>query len=632
MNSSGIRSFAANIHARFMRHWIVWICLGVFALVVVLINPVRETAMGDDWAYALTVKHLLDTGHYELSDWSGANMPFQIYWGSLFARVLGYSHSSLRISTLVLAFLGLIAFYHLAREHGLGADQAGMLMLCLLSSPLVLRLSFDFHTDLPFLSCLIVALMLYTRAIRLHSYAVVFLASIAASMAILTRQFGVAVIAGVFSLWILKKECRKEAMFFLTGMALPVIACVWQITAGVLTPNRVAQNIRLAQSTYFADPGLVLTNLLWRPTVILQYLALFCSPLIFPTLLVLGFHGFSNRIRRFFLGALLSAAFSMIILGMGADWLGIGSRAAFGARQTFAITYGMALLLVGLWLIRAWGEMKKERHRDTDSRKGKPSIILFSACTVCLLACLLYGHFAAGRALLMPNIPWGFRELSRMWILTRLILTLFCLLGAVLFALVFILRYDGKGLRELSSKEMLLDLVTLFLLAQCLLFYKMDDRYLIVLLPFSLIAVGRYLGQWLNRFRVSTIIACLVVLLVSAMWTRGLLAKSETIWGAAESVRRTGVDSRQIYGSWEWNCYNGAFAKYLTEIGNKPQRNFNDFFVRWLPEQRQLAQYVITLSRDVPKRGKWIICAKIPYRNIFLQERYVYVMERKNEE
>ena len=96
-----------------------------FLLSVLLINPLRETAMEDDWAYALTVRHVLTSGEYRLHDWLVANMPFQAYWGALFASLGGYSFAMLRLSTLVLAAIGLVAFYHLAREHELAEPQGG---------------------------------------------------------------------------------------------------------------------------------------------------------------------------------------------------------------------------------------------------------------------------------------------------------------------------------------------------------------------------------------------------------------------------------------------------------------------------------------------------------------------------
>ncbi|MGQ9494318.1 MAG: glycosyltransferase family 39 protein [Anaerolineae bacterium] len=202
-----------KVHSLFTEHALAGLVVAIFGLVVLFVNPLRETAMKDDWAYAWTVRHLLETGKYQLHEWAAPNLIFQAYWGGLFARLLGYSFSSLRISTLVLLLVALLAFYNLAREHGLDNTQAGLLMFGLLASPLVLHLSFTFNADVPFLACLIIALYFYTRAIRLHSYSLMFIASIAASAAILTRQFGVVLIGGLFFLWVLSRTRQQKRLF-----------------------------------------------------------------------------------------------------------------------------------------------------------------------------------------------------------------------------------------------------------------------------------------------------------------------------------------------------------------------------------------------------------------------------------
>ena len=84
-----------------------------FLLVVVFVNPVREMMFGDDFAYGLTARHLLETGKYQLHDWATANMPVQIYGAAFLAHVFGYSFTVLRCSTLIVFLIGLIAFYYL---------------------------------------------------------------------------------------------------------------------------------------------------------------------------------------------------------------------------------------------------------------------------------------------------------------------------------------------------------------------------------------------------------------------------------------------------------------------------------------------------------------------------------------
>ena len=194
-----------GIRSRIEQHGLLWTVLCVFGVTVIFVNPIRETAMEDDWAYALTVKHLLETGRYQLHDWAAANMPFQAYWGGFFAhlfRLFLHEFASLntrsgthRTHRLPLPSRDIVWFY----------IQRRLLTLGLFASPLVLRFSFNFMTDVPFLMFLVVALFLYTRAIRLCSYPLMFFGSIAASAAILTRQFGMALIAGLFCLWALDK-------------------------------------------------------------------------------------------------------------------------------------------------------------------------------------------------------------------------------------------------------------------------------------------------------------------------------------------------------------------------------------------------------------------------------------------
>lgn len=100
-------------------------CL-LFCACIVFINPIREMALSDDWAYARTVQHLLETGVYQLDQWLSANMPFQAFWGAGFSRVLGFSFSTLRLSTLALTGLGLLACYGLVRAHGFSHTAAGL--------------------------------------------------------------------------------------------------------------------------------------------------------------------------------------------------------------------------------------------------------------------------------------------------------------------------------------------------------------------------------------------------------------------------------------------------------------------------------------------------------------------------
>lgn len=249
-------------------------------LMVGFVDPFRESVADDDWSYALTVRHLLETGEYRLNAWAAANMPVQIYWGAALAKVFGYSFTTLRFSTLILTFFGLLAFYNLLRDFGSSDTEASLLTLALLASPRLLYLSFSFMTDMQFLSWLNIAFLLYARAIRRHSYTVMALASIAGTGAIGTRQFGVALPMGLVAAWLLNRHRWPNTSIQAVGLALPLLAAVWQISAGLLTPT-FTQRVRLAeQLAYQHDLLGMIIQLFWRPIVILQYLGLFLLPLL----------------------------------------------------------------------------------------------------------------------------------------------------------------------------------------------------------------------------------------------------------------------------------------------------------------------------------------------------------------
>src|SRR5712691_7156798 len=87
------------------------VILGFFVLSCLLVSPLRNVAVIDDWTYAWSVEHFLKTGRLALLDWSAHYPILQTLWGGLFAYVFGFSFGVLRISTVVLAILGCAALY-----------------------------------------------------------------------------------------------------------------------------------------------------------------------------------------------------------------------------------------------------------------------------------------------------------------------------------------------------------------------------------------------------------------------------------------------------------------------------------------------------------------------------------------
>ena len=253
--------------------------LALFVAAAVAVNPLRETPLEDDWAYAETVKHFLETGQYRLHDWLSANIAFQTAWGGLFCQPAGFSFSALRLSTIVLAVVGLAALHALALEHGLSRIAANLLTFCVASSPLFFKMSLTFMSDVPFVAVMTVALLFYTQALRKMTWLSWLAASLAGAASILTRQFGAALLGALAVVWLADRQRFVRLTRYLVGATLPVAATLWQLDRGWNHSNWAAAHNLNRQRLYLFGTGFV-KNVPWRPLVIVEYLAWFLMPLV----------------------------------------------------------------------------------------------------------------------------------------------------------------------------------------------------------------------------------------------------------------------------------------------------------------------------------------------------------------
>jgi hypothetical protein len=146
----------------------------------------------DDWIYAWSVRHFLKTGALRILEWSTTYPIAQILWGALWSELFGFSFAVLRLSTLLLAWAGLIAFFLTLRELQIRPLPAALGTFVLLCNPVLFMLSHSFMTDVPFLSVMNGALLFYVRWARRGRTADLALGSGLATAAFLIRQVGVA--------------------------------------------------------------------------------------------------------------------------------------------------------------------------------------------------------------------------------------------------------------------------------------------------------------------------------------------------------------------------------------------------------------------------------------------------------
>jgi 4-amino-4-deoxy-L-arabinose transferase-like glycosyltransferase len=117
----------------------------------------------DDWAYAWSVVHFLQTGTVRMVESSSHYPVAQILWGALCSQLFGFSFGVLRLSTLLLVWGGFLAFYLTLRELAIRPLPASLCTLVLLCNPVVFMLGNSFMTDAPFVSIMNGALLWYAR-------------------------------------------------------------------------------------------------------------------------------------------------------------------------------------------------------------------------------------------------------------------------------------------------------------------------------------------------------------------------------------------------------------------------------------------------------------------------------------
>jgi 4-amino-4-deoxy-L-arabinose transferase-like glycosyltransferase len=165
----------------------------VYALWLLVAWPAGDFPLNDDWAYAWSVRHFLETGELRISEWASAAALLQVYWGALFAKFAGgFSFESLRVSTLVFSVASPVALCWLLRRLDVGRSAAALAAITLLANPIFVNLSYTFMTDVFHLGLMLVGLALYVDGIERNSARALWAASVVAAAAFLCRQLGLA--------------------------------------------------------------------------------------------------------------------------------------------------------------------------------------------------------------------------------------------------------------------------------------------------------------------------------------------------------------------------------------------------------------------------------------------------------
>ena len=184
-----------------------------------LIHPIANLPLHDDWTYAWSVEQLLKTGQLQILNWS-VHYPFlQILWGTVFCLPYGFSFSALRVSTLVLAWLGVLALYGTLREFRHTRGESLIATLVLVANPVFFFLTFSFMTDVPFVSLSNIAFFFIVRGLHRRNSLELWVGCTLGASAFFIRQIAIA-IPGSLLLYLLFAPSFRSRIYILPPMTV----------------------------------------------------------------------------------------------------------------------------------------------------------------------------------------------------------------------------------------------------------------------------------------------------------------------------------------------------------------------------------------------------------------------------
>lgn len=478
--------------------------LGAYALPLALVSPRGEFGLVDGWAYALAVRHLVDEGRLQISDWTATTLVFQVLWGAAFAKLFGFSFTVLRVSTLVLSFAGSAALYAIGRELAVIRPLALAGALAYWLNPLTFSLSYTFMSDVPAVSLIVLATLCAVRGVRRDSTGYLLLGSGCAALAFLVRHPGIllppAVLAyGLLARWPARVLLRRGAAILVVPALAVAGYLLWSMHRGV--PQEQARLLDLVLHT---GPSL------WQSALLLVgYLLLYLGATAVPLTL-----GFGRAILRaagpgWHSSRLVLLAWALAVGGLVLCLVWRGGQLPTYPRWMPYLRYGTMFQIAGI---------------GPDDLLGRRPLFIALPGRMALTVLAAGGLCGLGGALLLRLLAARRRPPGRPGPIVVV-----ALLGLSQFA----------GLFPTTAHVLVSSWVSF-------------DRYFLPLVPFAIV-----LGLWAVRgLRPSPALLLLGLLglgLFSVVGTQDWLASNRLRWQLGRELLARGVPPERIDAGMEWD-------------------------------------------------------------------------------
>jgi hypothetical protein len=491
---------------------VVWIAM------VVATNPLGDFPLNDDWVYGQTVYELISHGRLQTSGVGEMTLILHVLWGALFCLLFGFSYTTLRISTLVMGLIGILATYKILSRFLTAPSIAFFCSFLLATNPLYFNCANTFMTDVTFVALSTLGLLFLTEPEVLERPSSVIIGSFFTSLSFFVRQLGI-ILPFCFTIsHLLKAKPGKEpAGKWALMVSLPTMSALVSLGLYAWIGDRfgfppVLRGAHFVKST-MAKYGVVavLALLVKGLLILLLYMGLLLLPL-----LIICRHKISAR-------------------------LDLAGKKNFALRTLlFTCMLGSILVFIG---------------------NTMPN---FMRATMPVGGNLVY-DFGLGPVLLKDTHTLGMAHLPSASGFLWLSITVLSVLGASL--LLEVLAEEARNLRKLgfrqyTSKRQLNVMILLASIGYTLLMTTKEtfyDRYLLYLIPLSLVFILQNSGRPLPLRKMKLVFTlslgiALLIACYSICGTHDYLSWNRARWQAIRHLMmEEGVSPNLIDAGYEFN-------------------------------------------------------------------------------
>jgi Dolichyl-phosphate-mannose-protein mannosyltransferase len=132
-------------------------------------RPYANMSICDDGPYILMARTMATTGHVVYNGWAAPMLGWQLYLGAAFIKLFGFSFTTVRSSTLLVATALAFVLQRTLVRAGITDRNATIGTLALVLSPLYLMLSVTFMTDIFGLFAIVICFYGCLRALQITS-------------------------------------------------------------------------------------------------------------------------------------------------------------------------------------------------------------------------------------------------------------------------------------------------------------------------------------------------------------------------------------------------------------------------------------------------------------------------------